>query len=105
MLPHVGDAIMLFDSSWIMMTRSEIIKCWIRSECLEIMHVNQNKFIGDQGRNSTDVDIDLTNKNRSPSNDGESVVEEQFARRIQDGITYYRNYATDCNIPLNEILA
>ena len=105
MLPHVGDSIMLFDSSWKMMTRSEIIKCWFRSECLGVMHVNQNRFVLDQERNSTDVKIDLTNSNSNPSDNGESVVEEQLARRIQDGITDYRNYANDCNTPLTETLS
>ena len=105
MLPNVGDAIMLFDSSWKMMTRSQIIKCWIRSECLGIMHLNHNELILDQERNSTDVYIDLTNNNSNLSDNGESVVEEQLARRIQGGMTDYRNYANDSNTPLNEILA
>ena len=63
MLPHIGDAIMLFDSSWKIMTRSEITKCWIRCECIGIMHVNQNTFILDQEWSFTDVDIDLMNNN------------------------------------------
>ena len=104
MLPHAGDAIMLFDSSWKMMTRSEIIKYWIRSEYLGIEHLNQNNFMLDQERNSTDVDIDLTSNNSNFSDNGESVIEVQLARLIQDVITYYRNYANDCNTPVNEIL-
>ena len=42
-MPHVGDAKMLLDASWKMMARAEIIKCWIRSECLGVTHVNQKR--------------------------------------------------------------
>ena len=70
MLPHDGDAIMLFDSYLKMMSRQEIIECWIRNECLGIMYVNQNKFVFDQERNSTDIDIDLTYNNYNQSDNG-----------------------------------
>ena len=105
MLPHVGDAIMLFDSSWKMMRRSEIIKCWNRSECLGITLVNQNEFLLDSEQNSTEVDIDLTNNNSNQSNNREIAIGESLTCRILDGITDYRSYANDCNTPLNDTLA
>ena len=82
MLPHVVDAIMLFNSSWKMMTRSEIIKCWNRTECLGISHVNENKFILDSELYFTSVDIDLTNNNNNHSNFQEMAIGELLTRRI-----------------------
>ena len=96
---------MLFNSSWKMMTRSEIIKCWNRSECLGITHVNQNKFLLDSEQNSTEVDIDLTNNNSNQSNNREMAIAQSLTSRIQDGIIDYRNYHNDYNTPLNETLA
>ena len=82
------------------MTRSEITRCWIRRECLGMMHVNQNKFISDQEQNSTDVDIDLTNNNGDQYGNGGRGIEESLTRRMQDGITDYRSHANDCNTSL-----
>lgn len=42
-----------------------------------------------QERNSTDVNIDLTNNNSNQSDSGGSAIEEPLTRRIQDGITDY----------------
>ena len=40
-LPTVGDAMELFDESWSQTSRSTVIKCWIKSECLLDSHVQQ----------------------------------------------------------------
>ena len=82
----------------------EIVNCWIPSECLGMLHANQNKFLLDQERYSTDVDIDLTHNKNNQSEYGGRAIEEPLTRHMQDGITDYRNYAYDSNAPLNTIL-
>ncbi len=105
MLPHVDDAIMLFDSAWRMMTRSEVIKCWVRSECLGSTHVSQNKSLLYQMKNNSDLDIDLVNTSIDDSDSNEAVTTKPLARRIHETITDYRTYSQECNTPLHEILA
>ncbi len=105
MLPHVGDAIMPFDSAWRMMTRSEVIKSWVRSECLGSMHVSQNKSFLYQLENNSDVDIDLVNTSIDESESNRAVTSEPLDRRIHEAMTDYKAYSQECNTPLHEILA
>ena len=38
-LPHVGDAMFIFNEAWRKTSRSTILKCWIKSKCLSEMQV------------------------------------------------------------------
>ena len=43
--PHVGDAITLFDDAWSLMSRSTVIRCWIKSNCLSPKQCEEAKQI------------------------------------------------------------
>ena len=66
-LPDVGDAMKLFNQSWPSISKTSIVKCWIKSECLGGMHaMHLNSLLTSACQDPT-VDIDLK-LNRSASN-------------------------------------
>ena len=69
------------------------------------MRANQNKFILDQYRNSTDFDIDLANNNTNQFDNCRKATVEPLILCIQCGIIDYCSSANYCNTPPNEILA
>ena len=102
LLSHVGDAVMLFNSEWNVMTRPEIMKCWVKSECLGVMHVDQFSSIQSIIGRDTDVDIDLT----IPDNERTgrcSVTKALDSKKIADTVADYRNYADESETTLSEV--
>ena len=69
LLPHVEDAIRFSDSAWRMMSRKEVSKSWMRSDCLGVMHMYQAKFLLTVLKGDPDVDIDLTLRTNNSTNE------------------------------------
>lgn len=44
-LPHVGDAIDLYDESWSATTRESVVRCWMKSSCLPDIHMSSLRAI------------------------------------------------------------
>eukprot|EP00171_Calliarthron_tuberculosum_P000673 IDg673t1 len=56
-LPHVADAISIFNQSWTGTSSNSIIKCWIKSTCLAHEH---NQALYQKLHDSEEIMIDLT---------------------------------------------
>ena len=73
-LPHVADAITLFNDAWMRTTKQTILKCWVKSQCLPLVHRdNACQLI----RASSEPMIDLTT-----SSTGETVVDLELGDAI-----------------------
>ena len=44
-LPHVGDAMTIFDEAWSATSKETVIKCWIKSQCLPPAYVEKARDI------------------------------------------------------------
>ena len=105
LLPHVGDAIMLFNSAWSMMSRTEVIKCWMKSDCLGNMHQGQSTNLLSILQENNDVDIDLTDASCNARNEGAATITNCEAQKITQSMNDYRHYADDSETPLHQIVS
>ena len=94
----------LFNSALNVMTRPEIMKWSVKSECLGVMHVDQLNSIQSIIGRDTDVDIDLTVPDTERT-EGRSVTKALDSKKIADSMADCRNYADDSETPLREILS
>ena len=61
-LPHVGDAMQLFNRSWNALSPKTVIKCWIKRNCLAEGQVEDlnSTLIGASSTNGVDIDLTST---------------------------------------------
>ena len=106
-LPHVGDAIMLFDESWRQTKRSTVLKCWMKSQCLsrDLVAVLQHELNCLLGVHEDTIDM-TSGAGTSFNNENavEHVVDQATAARIHADLQSHR-YLERPETPLNEVLA
>ena len=103
-LPHVGDAIQIFNNAWSCMSRTSVIKCWINSECLGAVQTGQLQPLLETQQNGDSVDIDLTSSIESSVISGDTLVSEGAARNVSHAISEFRLMDNEPTTPLHEIL-
>ncbi len=104
-LPHIGDAIELFNQSWSGVSKTIIIKCWLKSECLGEDHTSNLKQKIELLNSDGDVDIDLTVGRSVTSASIENPVDPDMLRNINDALMENQYLENGPQTPLNEILA
>ena len=104
-LPHVRDAMDIFNESWRQTKRATIIKCWMKSECLDEEKAQKCESIFKELQNSEDPFIDLTNMNEDADNEREAVVDFTTCRTVMGELN---RIAADNNSvnsdPLHDVL-
>ncbi len=95
-LPHVGDAMELFDDAWSTTSRVTVMKCWMKSQCLPEQHMEtcMNEIIDIRGQPHS-------------SNLSEITIEEPISEYEASNIQNDLNAAQLLDIPktpLSEIL-
>ena len=56
-MPHVGDAMDLFNRCWSKTKACTIVRCWIKSECLSYLQVQQCEQISRHNRNRNEENL------------------------------------------------
>ena len=103
-LPHIGDAMKLFNQSWSSISKTSIMKCWIKSECLGTMHVmHLNSMLTSSAEDST-VDIDLTLNNPVQIGVNEDIIGRKDLQDIREGLLQHKYLTNHPQTPLDEIL-
>ena len=105
-LPHVGDAITLFDEAWGTMSRCTVLKCWIKSSCLSPMQCSEAKQILQMlSSNGAPLTVSVTNQ---LSNDDlklnlEPPISGADAEMVVRDLTSTR-FLAQASSPINEII-
>ena len=86
------------------MSRKEIIKCWMWSDCLGEMHMDQAKLILTILEEDSDVDIGPILGANNSTNELVHPTVLAEARKTSQSLIDYRSYANDSATPMNEIL-
>ena len=102
-LPHGVDAFMLFNQSWSSVTRSSVIKCWMKNKCLcnaQVIHLN---FLLSSMHGINDVDIDITDQSIQFANEPGNVKSQSVVESNSGSLSRYDYLADAPKAPLNEI--
>ena len=89
-LPHVADAIKLFNKAWSLTSHQYEIKCWLKCEIIGVNQLNQlRSILNGTLETENDVDSDLTGGNRynsSTSLDDSEIINSSMVKNIEEAI-------------------
>ena len=103
-LPHVADAIAMFNDAWSAVSRVTVMKCWVKSQCLGAQHTQCLNSLIENFTAANDVDIDLTVPDNRVSSELYKVVDYEISQSLHDALTR-REFLEDVpRTPLHEIL-
>ena len=72
----------IFNESWRLTHRATIIKCWMKSECLDEEKAQKCESILNELQNSGEPFIDLSNMNEDGDDECEAVVDFATCRSV-----------------------
>ena len=103
-MPHVADAMVLFNDAWSAVSRMKICKCWIKSECLGVQHTQSLQSVVQSLTLDDDVDIDLTSSNNLKADGFTNVIDTQTVHSVHNSLSFNRLIADEPRPPFHEIL-
>ena len=103
-LPHVADAMVLFNNAWSAVSRMAICEFWIKSECLGVQHTQSLQSVIQSLSLDDDVNIDLTSSNNLKADGSTNVIDTQTIHSVHNALPSNRLMVDEPSTPLHEIL-
>ena len=103
-LPHVADAIVMFNDAWSTVSRLTVLKFWVKSQCLDERHTQCFNSLIQNLTAADDVDIDLTVPDSTVISESCNVVDQDVAHSLHTLLTGCEFLEDVPRTPLHEIV-
>ena len=103
-LPHVADAMVLFNDAWSAVSRMTICKCSIKSECLGVQYTQSFQSFIRSLTVDDSFDINLTSSNNLRADRSSTVIDTQRVHSVHNALSSNRLIADEPRTPLYEIV-